>query len=43
MNWELIKKELRVNYESCMNIPMNEHSSCESDVYDAYAINGLTQ
>jgi hypothetical protein len=26
-----------------MNIPMNEHSSCESDVYDAYAINGLAQ
>ncbi len=43
MNWELTKKELRIKYESCMNIPMNERSSCESDVYDPYAINSLAQ
>jgi hypothetical protein len=27
MNWELINNELLVNYESCMNICMNEPDS----------------
>jgi hypothetical protein len=35
MNWELIKNGLGINYESWMNIHMNElHSSCESGVCD---------
>jgi hypothetical protein len=35
MKWELIKIELKVNYELWMNIHMNElHLSCENDVYD---------
>ncbi len=43
MDWKLTKKELRVNYEPCMNITMNEHSSCESGVYDTYVINSHAQ
>jgi hypothetical protein len=35
MKWELIKIELKVNYELWMNIHMNElHLSCENYVYD---------
>ncbi len=35
MNWELTRNGLGVNYESWMNIHMNEfHSSCESGVCD---------
>jgi hypothetical protein len=42
MNWEFTNNELkvnmnelRVNYESCANIYMNEHhSSCENGVCD---------
>jgi hypothetical protein len=34
-NWEIIRSELRINYESWMNIYMNKlHSSCENDVCD---------
>ncbi len=37
MNWELIKNELRVSYETWMNIHMNElHLSCENDVHDSH-------
>jgi len=37
MNYELINIELRINYESWMNIHINEvHSSCESDVCNRF-------
>ncbi len=35
MNWEFIKSELKINYESWMNIHMNKlYFSCESVVHD---------
>jgi len=37
MNWKLTKNGLGVNYESWMNIHMNElHSSCESGVHETH-------
>jgi hypothetical protein len=35
MNYKLIKIELKINYESRMNIHMNElHLSCKSDIHN---------
>jgi hypothetical protein len=37
MNCELIRIELKINYEAWMNIHINElHSSCESDVCNRF-------